>query len=397
VFQLLKNPSYDFMRWGKPLLAISAVLMLVSIVVMATMGLNKGIEFTGGTELQIKYRERPDVGEVRDQLQAAGIASPVVTTIGSAEENEIYIRLGTDAGPGDPDELTSLVTRTLRGEAGTGGRLDLNTADRSIIEKTMMGAPGTSPEQANALAAAIADARKDVAIFHSLDELRPLAGMTPEIMTFLESEAVIGPVAVRSESYIGPAIGEELMQKTQAAILLSLVMMLIYIWIRFQLQWGFAAVAALTHDTVIVLGLFSLFQKELTLPVVAAFLTLVGYSVNDTVVIFDRIRENLKNRTGVTLSETINLAINQTLGRTIITSGLTWVVVFGLYLFGGVALNPFAFVLSAGVVVGTYSSVFIASPILVLWSQFIKRRLDARASAGPPAAGRAKKVPTPSV
>ena len=194
---------------------------------------------------------------------------------------------------------------------------------------------------------------------------------------------------MRSQSYIGPAIGKELMQKAMFAILGSLIGMLIYIWIRFQLQWGFAAVVALTHDAVITLGLFSLFGKEMSLPVVAAFLTLIGYSVNDTVVVFDRIRENLRNRRGTDLIDIVNLSINQTLSRTIITSGLTWIVVFGLYLFGGEALKPFSFVLSVGVLVGTYSSIYVASPFLVMWQQFITRR-----GMGSGAAAGAKKVRT---
>jgi preprotein translocase subunit SecF len=153
-------------------------------------------------------------------------------------------------------------------------------------------------------------------------------------------------------------------------------------------------VLALAHDTLITLGLFSLFTKEMSLPVVAAFLTLVGYSVNDTVVVFDRIRENVRNRSAPTFEGTINLSINQTLGRTIITSGLTWVVVFGLYLFGGPALNSFAFVLSVGVIVGTYSSIYIASPILLLWGGVADRQAGAAEAKVSSVARRAKKVRT---
>jgi preprotein translocase subunit SecF len=153
-------------------------------------------------------------------------------------------------------------------------------------------------------------------------------------------------------------------------------------------------VVALSHDTLITLGLFSLFGKEMSLAVVAAFLTLVGYSVNDTVVIFDRIRENVRNRISGDFETTINRSINQTLGRTIITSGLTWIVVFGLYLYGGPALNSFAFVLSVGVIVGTYSSIYVASPLLILWKRFAREGASAPASAV--AARRVKKVRTQS-
>jgi len=193
----------------------------------------------------------------------------------------------------------------------------------------------------------------------------------------------LGPLSLRKRSYVGPAVGEQLVQKTLYAIVGSLVGMLLYIWIRFQLQWGFAAVVALAHDTLITLGLFSIFNQEMSLPVVAAFLTLVGYSVNDTVVVFDRIRENLRTRGSESIEVTVNQSINQTLSRTIITSGLTWVVVLALLVFGGAALKPFAFVLSVGVVVGTYSSIYVASPFLVIWTEFLAKRRRATATKVP--------------
>jgi preprotein translocase subunit SecF len=212
--------------------------------------------------------------------------------------------------------------------------------------------------------------------------------MTPEVLEYLEKQTMVGPFALRSQSYIGPAIGQELMEKALWAIVGSLAGMLVYIWIRFQFQWGLAAVVALTHDTLITLGLFSLFDMEMSLPVVAAFLTLIGYSVNDTVVVFDRIRENTRTR-GSTMDFTdlVNLSINRTLSRTIITSGLTWIVVLALFLFGGESLSSFAFVLVVGTVVGTYSSIFIASPILVIWRSLADRRAAGK-HTGRPSAGR---------
>jgi preprotein translocase subunit SecF len=394
VLQLLKQPNFDYMKRGKLLMGISALLVLASVVTLFTRGLNLGIEFTGGTELQLKYVATPDVGEIRSALNEAGLTSQVVTTIGDPSQNEIYIRLGASDAAGDQD-LTSLVARTLRGTAAVDGLVDLNVADEATIERLLAVVPDVAPADAAAAAAVISDARKDVAIFASVDDISGLPGLTPAMLDHIRTSAEFGPLAVRSQSYVGPAIGEELMDKARLAITLSLLMMLIYIWIRFQLQWGFAAVLALTHDTLITLGLFSLFQKEMSLPVVAAFLTLVGYSVNDTVVVFDRIRENLHTRAGSSLAETVNLSINQTLSRTVITSVLTWVVVFGLYVYGGAALNPFAFVLCVGVVVGTYSSIYIASPFLVLWKEFLDRR-DATAKPAAKISRQTRKVPTGS-
>jgi preprotein translocase subunit SecF len=382
------------MRYRKVALAISGVVVLVSLIILPTKGLNLGIEFSGGTELQVKYVDTPNLGQIRSTLADAGLGRAVVTTIGDPADNEIYVRLGAVEGAeGDStDDLISTVVMALRGDSGE-AKPDLNVIDQGVLRTVLGEAPGLEPASAESLAAEILELRKETAIFHSLDELGNLPGMSAGVLDHLRQETSQGPIALRSQSYIGPSIGEELKRNSGRAILGSLIGMLIYIWIRFQLQWGFAAVIALAHDTLVTLGLFSLFGKEMSLPVVAAFLTLVGYSANDTVVVFDRIRENLRTQPGKTLESVINLSINQTLSRTIITSGLTLVVVLGLLLFGGPALNPFAFVLTAGVIVGTYSSIFVASPVL-LWAKRMwdRRKQKTEAAAPAPAPRRAKKV-----
>jgi preprotein translocase subunit SecF len=396
VFRLLKDPKFDFMAQRRVFLSLSLVVVLVSIALIAVKGLNPGIEFTGGTELQLRFVEEPDVGAIRSALGDAGMAGVSVTTIGDPSEHEVYIRLGSKGDGEDEEDPTSAVFRALRGgeeQRGASGKVDLNIADQSTLMRAIEGAPGLTGDRAEALAAQILELRKDEAIFHTLGDLSDVDGMTAEVLSHLEQSTYIGSLALRSQSYIGPAIGRELMNKALFAIIGSMLGMLVYIWIRFQLQWGFAAVVALGHDSLITLGLFSLFGQEMTLPVVAAFLTLVGYSVNDTVVVFDRIRENLRLRRGAGLENVVNLSINQTLSRTIITSGLTWIVVFSLYVFGGAALRPFSFVLSVGVVVGTYSSIYVASPFLVLWSQYVSKRKASNAAKSA-SERRAKKVRT---
>ncbi len=396
MIEIIKDTKIDFMRAGRPLMGLSLLLLLGSVGVLLVRGLNLGIEFTGGTELQIKYAARPDVGAIRAALEAGGLTSQVVTTIGDPSENEVYIRLGAVPGAGDED-LTTRVARTLRDADGGSGRLDLNVADAASIARLLAGIPDVGAEPATALAQAIVAERREAAIFAGFDELQAIPGFTPEIGEFLRDTAEFGPFAVRSQSYVGPAVGRELVRKAAWAILLSLVVMLLYIWVRYQLQWGFAAVLAVAHDALITLAAFSLLWKEMSLPVVAAFLTLIGYSVNDTVVIFDRIRENLRNRVGGSLEETVNLSINQTLSRTIITSGLTWMSCLGLYLFGGPALNAFAFVLTFGIVIGSYSTICIASPFLVMWKRFLDRRARTTATAAAAPGGRpARKLRNPS-
>ena len=369
------------------LLTVSLLLVLASVVVISTRGIKRGIEFKGGTEIQVKFIETPEVGAIRSDLRSVGIESPQVTNIGAAQENEVYIQIGlTTEGEEGQSNLIKRVLGALRGEEARfqedAGMADLNRIDAAKLGSLLETFPGLTRDEAQALASAVLAHRVEVALFHSLDELAALPGMKPEVLDLLQKRTFLGPISLRSQSYIGPAIGKEIMQKALWAILGSLGGMLLYIWVRFQFQWGLAALVALTHDTLITLGLFSIFNEEMSLPVVAAFLTLIGYSVNDTVVVFDRIRENLSLR-GATLdlASVINLSINHTLSRTIITSGLTWIVVLGLFIFGGEAVNSFAFVLVVGVLVGTYSSIYIASPILVLWKQLSASR-SSRSSPG---------------
>jgi preprotein translocase subunit SecF len=320
VFQLFHNPKIDFMGKRRMWVGISLSLIAISLAILATQGLHKGIEFEGGAEVQLQYAAQPDVGAVRDALSKAGFAGSVVTTIGKPEENEVYVRVPLVEGAKDED-------------------------------------------------------------------------LAPSVVKALQTAQGGNAFTVRSQSYIGPTVGKELIKKALFAVLGSMAGMLVYIWIRFEFQWGLAAVIALIHDTIITLGLFSLFGYEMSLPVVAAFLTLVGYSVNDTVVIFDRIRENLKARGGTVgnLPELINVSMNQTLSRTMLTSLLTWIVCVFLFALGGPALRDFSFVMVVGIIVGTYSSIYIASPFLVVWQEWLSHRAKNKPVPEPPKSA-AKKV-----
>jgi preprotein translocase subunit SecF len=207
-------------------------------------------------------------------------------------------------------------------------------------------------------------------ILRSVDQLSGVKGVTPKVIEVLKANATLGPFTILSTDVVGPKIGSELRRQAVLATLYALGGMLVYIAFRFEWIYGVAAVVAVFHDTLITIGLFSLFNKPISLTVVAALLTLVGYSMNDTIVVFDRIRENLKTMRRESLANIINLSINQTLSRTVLTSGLTLLTALALWLFGGDVLNGFSFALVAGIIVGTYSSVFIASPILVFWQNF---------------------------
>lgn len=391
--RLFSNTHIDFMRLARACIAASAIAVLASVAVVVVRGLNMGIEFTGGTELQVRYGDRPDVGAVRAALAAAGMTSQVVTTIGDPAEHEVYIRLGSREADAR-ENPTERILAILRGT--TDSRPDLNLADEATVAGLLAGAPGLSAEDARRVAEAILAARREQVIFRTLDDVAAIPGVPSAAIDALASGVTVGPLALRSQSYIGPAVGKELVTKAQLAVVGSMVGMLLYIWLRFQFQWGLAAVVALLHDVLVMLGLFSLFRQEMSLPVVAAFLTLVGYSVNDTVVVFDRIRELVKSQPSGDFPSVINEAINRTLSRTTITSFLTWIVVLALFLFGGEALRPFSFVLVFGIIVGTYSSIFVASPLLILWRRAPAKRAGAAVSgdAKPQAERRARKVRT---
>jgi preprotein translocase subunit SecF len=198
----------------------------------------------------------------------------------------------------------------------------------------------------------------------------------------------LGSFTILSAEMVGPKVGTELRQQAVRATLYALAGMLVYIAFRFEWIYGVAAVVAVFHDTIITIGLFSLVNKEISLTVVAALLTLVGYSMNDTIVVFDRIRENLKTMRRESLEGLINISVNQTLSRTVLTSGLTLLTALSLWLFGGQVLNGFSFALVCGIIAGTYSTVFIASPLLIFWQNLVESRKRGGShggTQGPPA------------
>jgi preprotein translocase subunit SecF len=229
-------------------------------------------------------------------------------------------------------------------------------------------------------------------LIQSFDELASLPGVTPTVISVLKQELSLAPFAIRRVEVVGPKVGADLRWQAIKATLYALAGMLVYIAFRFEWIYGVAAVLAVFHDVVITIGLFSVFNKEIDLTVVAALLTLVGYSMNDTIVVFDRIRENLKILRRMALPSLVNLSINQTLSRTVLTSGLTFLTALALFLFGGPVLNGFSFALVVGIIVGTYSSIFIASPILVFWQQWA----EARGGSGRAAVAPAKETETRS-
>ena len=280
------------------------------------------------------------------------------------------------------------------GEAGS--KLDFNNASEAALADKLRdplaaAGAGLNEEQLHLVTRAMLNFRNTPprsGLIRSFDELRGVQGATDKVVGALKQQCSLAPFSIRGVEQIGPKIGAELRNKAVLATLYALGGMLVYLAFRFEFIYGLAAVIACFHDTLITLGLFSLFNKEISLNVVAAILTLVGYSMNDTIVVFDRIREKLKMSRREPLESTINKSVNETLSRTVLTSGLTLIAAGALYLFGGPVLHGFSFALVFGILVGTYSSVFVASPILIFWQNFADSRKRGRGrgtgSAAPP-------------
>ncbi len=380
--RILQDTRIDFMASRTLALTISLLLVVASVGILSTRGIKKGVEFAGGAHVILRYVDPPQIETVRKLVIEAGLSGSSVTAFGDTGGAEIVIRVplpeSEKEGERDRDQAAKIVEALRPPEIAdriAQGFLDLNVADQVTLEKHLVAEAGLDEVTATAIAETLSTQRRENnGVFTTMEDVLALDGMTEEAKSYLQSHAFVGPFALRGQEFIEASISGEMRDKAVFAILGALIGMLIYIWIRFKFEWGLAAIVALVHDTVITLGAFSLAGMEANLPVVAAFMTLVGYSVNDTIVVFDRVRENLRDRGSSKLSEGINLSINQNLSRTLITSLTTLLAVAALFFLGGPVIHPFAFILIIGIFVGTYSSIFIASPILLIWQRFFGGR-----------------------
>jgi preprotein translocase subunit SecF len=389
---LFRDTHIDFMKYRKFWIVISLALVVVGIFSVFVHGkLNLGIDFAGGTQLTLKFDQRPEIDELRGLVSAAGFPDAQLQSFGEADEHEVIIKTPTIEGSeeGSRDPIVNALDARLNPEAG--GKLDLNRAGLEEIvgllvrEDPDRRAAAGGAEAARAYYAPVAEAviaqRRVEGLLASWDEVTGAPGVKPSAAQVFQRSAHLGHFAVLGVENVGPQIGEELRTKGVLAVVMSLIGMLAYIWLRFELRFGIGALMASVHDVLVCLGLFALAGFEFNLTTIAAFLTLVGYSVNDTVIIFDRVRENMNKNRRQPLIEVMNESLNQTLSRTVLTSGTTLLAVTCLLIFGGDVLRGFAFVLTVGIVVGTYSSVYIASPFALLWEQMFGSDRRARRSA----------------
>lgn len=388
--ELFKNPNFDFLGKQKPFIILSLVLIAAGVASLIVKGGPRyGIDFKGGALMYVRFAQQPPMDELRSALAERIKGEISVQDVVGSDEVMVSTELASEA---ELAEARRLMIETLNARfGGQDGRPDFNNAGQQVIADRLREAlpkknVGLSEDQLQVLAAALREFRDTPprsGLIRNFDELAAVPGATPEVIATLKEEFSLAPFAIRSVEIVGPKIGRELRQQAIMATLLALAGMLVYIAFRFEWIYGVAAVLAVFHDVVITIGLFSLTNKEISLTVVAALLTLVGYSMNDTIVVFDRIRENLKVLRKLKFPELVNTSINQTLNRTVMTSGLTFVTVLALLVFGGQVLHGFAFALTVGILVGTYSSIFIASPILIFWHGMLERRKRARLAGAP--------------
>jgi preprotein translocase subunit SecF len=387
--QLFKNTNFDFL--GKKWIFITLSLVVTAAGVGSLIvkgGPSYGIDFRGGAEVRVRFNQQPPVEKIRSALSGKIGGEISVQQITGAQELMITTEIKNEK---ELNANRQAIDDTLLATfADAGGKLDINNssaaqlADRLRDPLLQAGVP-LSEQQLQDIAGAVESYRaSNGGILHSFDELSKVKDVTPQVIDALKKECILGPFTILSADVVGPKVGAELRNQAILATLYALGGMLVYIAFRFEWIYGAAAVLAVFHDTIITIGLFSLFNKQISLTVVAALLTLVGYSMNDTIVVFDRIRENLKLLRREKLENLINISVNQTLSRTVLTSGLTLLTALSLWLFGGQVLNGFSFALVWGIIFGTYSSVFIASPILIFWQNFLESRKRAPVPASGP-------------
>ena len=386
--ELFKNTKIDFLGKQKYFIGLSLLLIAIGVGSWASKGgLKYGIDFTGGANITVRFASRPPIDRVR-----AAVSARIPGEISVQEvtgENELIIGLPLKEDVALQRERQTVVDTLNETFGEKTDRLDLNNTNAQALaerlrEPFQRAAIPMNDEQILALARRILDYKNSPprsGVLSSFDQLREVEGLTPQMLEVIRQQCYLAPFTIRSAEVIGPKIGAEMRNKAVLAVLYALGGMLVYLALRFEFVYGLAAVIAVFHDVIITLGFFSLTDKEISLNVVAALLTLVGYSMNDTIVVFDRIRETLKLSRRELTPAIVNDSINQTLSRTVLTSGLTLISALALWLFGGPVLNGFAFALVVGVIVGTYSSIFIASPILVFWHERLRKGKRASAPA----------------
>ncbi|HYA23992.1 MAG TPA: protein translocase subunit SecF [Terriglobales bacterium] len=381
--EFFRNPNIDFLGKKWYFLAFSLIFSVAGVLSMLFWhGIPLGVDFRGGTLVYVKFAQTPDDNAIRAAMDRAGLHNARIQRYGPPSGNEVLIDISEKETSEQALDRSKIQIINALETNTPADRQDLNNASVLTVKGYLLQKDplhlGTDADQRyGQIAQAIVDYRDKTkgGVLTSIDDLK--AGTDPAVVASLNDGFFLSNFAVRNVEIVGPQVGKQLQTQAKLAVLYSLAGMLVYLAVRFEWIYGVAAVITVFHDTLITVGAFSLTNKEISLTVIAAILTLIGYSNNDTIVVFDRIRENLKLMRREKLSDIVNRSINQTLSRTILTAGLTFLTVLALFLFGGEVLHGFSFALVIGILIGTYSSIAIAAPILVAYQ-------DWRANRGKP-------------
>ena len=378
--EFFRNPNIDFLGKKWYFIAFSLIFSVAGVIsLIVHRGPNWGIDFRGGTLVYVKYTHAPDDNAIRAAMDRAGVQNARIQSYGGAGSNEELIDLPVEETSEQAlDQGKTKIISALETNAPP-GKADLNNSSALalttyLLQKDPLHLGTDAQQRYSKIAQDIANYRDKTkgGVLSSWDDLKSVAD--PAVLASLQEGFFLSDFGVYQVEIVGPQVGSQLRKQAFLATLYSLLGMLVYLAVRFEWIYGVAAVITVFHDTLITLGAFSLTNKPISLTVIAAILTLIGYSNNDTIVVFDRIRENLKLMRREKLSDIVNRSINQTLSRTILTAGLTFLTVLALYLFGGEVLHGFSFALVIGILIGTYSSIAIAAPILVAYQDWRSNR-----------------------
>jgi preprotein translocase subunit SecF len=376
--EFFHDVNIDFLGKKWYFLAFSLVFSVAGVCSMLFWhGIPWGLDFRGGTIVDVKFSHSPNYGAISADMDRVGLHNKKIQRFGQVSNNEVLIDLDLrETSEAALDQGKTKIINALETNAQQ-GKQDLNNASvltikNYLIDKDPLRLGTDSDPKYGTVAQQIVDDRDKTlgGVLSSIDQLNSV--VNPAVVGSLKDEFFLSDFGVRNVSIVGPEVGKQLTHQAELATLYSLAGMLVYLGFRFEWIYGVAAVITVFHDTLITVGAFSLLAPrfEISLTVIAAILTLIGYSNNDTIVVFDRIRENIKLMRREKLSVIVNRAINQTLSRTILTAGLTFLTVLALFLFGGEVLHGFSLALVIGILIGTYSSIAIAAPILVAYQDW---------------------------
>ncbi len=378
-----KTPNIPFLKYKWFALALTLVIVTAGLInILAGKGLKLGVDFGEGTLIRVHFREPVSVSEIRKLLSDVGLGDSIIQEIGK-EGREFQVRTMEKRTTAQEQEIEShqiLADRVIRAlkdkedqEKLARGMVDLNNVDRNTLTNLLR---EVNTEKAEELAGKIVEYRTLQGTIARWEELKNEPVNLPEnIITFLQTKTFLGKMTILSRETVGPQVGKDLRKKATQAIIWSLIGMLVYIAFRFKgIEYGAAAIFTLTQDVLITLSIYSFTSREINLPIVAGMLTIVGFSINDTIVIFDRIRELQRTMKKESLENIMNLSLNLNLSRTLITSGTVFLTILALYLFGGPVINDFAFLMLIGTIEGVYSTIFLSCPVVLVWNRYFKKK-----------------------